>query len=126
MSDRTTFGIRIQVGTRYVPERSRSNLWLYEYTVRITNQGEHPAQLLSRHWIIENAFAQREEVRGPGVVGETPRLEPGDVFVYTSFCPLSTPTGQMYGSYQMVFDDGEEFDAIVDPFHLTLPSEYTH
>ncbi len=116
MSDRSTFGIRIQVVPRYLPERSRPGLWLYEYTVRISNEGEETAQLLSRHWIIENGHEQKEEVRGPGVVGDTPRLEPDDVFMYTSFCPLTTPNGQMYGSYQMVFDNGEEFDAIIDPF----------
>ncbi len=118
MSNRSTLGIRIQVAPRFLPEKSRPGLWIYAYTVRISNEGKEAAQLISRHWVIQNAHDQKEEVRGPGVVGETPRLEPDDVFMYTSLCPLATPTGQMYGSYQMVFDSGEEFDAIIDPFYL--------
>lgn len=121
MSDRTTFGIRIQVSPRFLPQESRPGTWVYAYTIRIHNLGDEPAQLLSRHWIITDGRGHIEEVRGPGVVGETPRLEPDDLFMYTSFCPLHTPTGSMHGSFQMVRDNGEEFDVIIDPFFFAPP-----
>ncbi len=123
MSDRLTQGVRIQVAPRYHPDRSdpvRSH-WFFSYTVQISNEGERSVRLLSRHWIITDGFGNVEHVRGPGVVGETPILEPGQAFQYTSFCPLPTSLGSMHGSFRMLDIDGEEFDAMIDPFVLEDP-----
>lgn len=124
MSDRTTNGIRVQVAPRYHPERSdpgRSH-WFFSYTVRISNEGDQGVQLLARHWVITDGYGNVEEVQGPGVVGETPHLGPGEAFEYTSFCPLPTSLGAMQGSYRMRCEDGEEFDAVIDPFVLEDPA----
>ncbi|MEZ6184426.1 MAG: Co2+/Mg2+ efflux protein ApaG [Planctomycetota bacterium] len=120
MSDAETDGIRVRVQANYVPERSRpsESLYLFTYQVRVENVGTEPAQLVSRHWVIRDGQGRIEHVRGPGVVGETPRLEPGQDFMYTSFCPLPTPSGAMSGSYRMQRDDGAEFDAQVATFTL--------
>ena len=124
MSSRTTQGIRVSVSSAYVAEHSKPRLdyYVFGYTVDIANVGTVPAQLVSRHWIITNARGVVEEVQGPGVVGETPRLAPGESFRYSSGCALATPSGIMQGLYQMVRDDGDTFDAIIDPFHLTATS----
>ena len=90
--------------------------WLFSYTVRIANEGDLPAQLVARHWIITDANGEREEVAGEGVVGHQPRLEPGQQFEYTSFCLLGTPHGSMRGSYRMLRDDGSTFEARIAPF----------
>lgn len=123
MSVAVTEGIRIEVEPRYVPERSSpaQECWFFAYRVRITNEGQEPAQLVSRHWIITDGGGRVEHVRGPGVVGETPRLEPGQTFEYTSFCPLPTPSGSMRGSYQMIRDDGRSFEAGIEVFTLMAP-----
>ena len=123
LSDATTSGIRVEVLSRYSPENSRpfQNTWVFQYTVRITNQGSDTVQLLSRHWIITDAFGQTEEVEGPGVVGEQPTLAPGEFFKYSSWCPLKTPTGMMHGTYQMVGKDGEQFDIDIAPFGMKAP-----
>lgn len=120
MSDRTTRGVRVAVTPQYHPERSRPERreWFFSYTVTIENHGDAPVQLLSRHWVITNGTGHQEHVRGPGVVGETPRLLPGQGFTYTSFCPLDSPLGSMHGEFQMTLDDGTRFDAIIDPFPL--------
>ncbi len=120
MSDATTDGIRIRVRSQFIPERSdpASGQYFFSYRVTISNEGEAPAQLVSRHWIICDATGRTEHVKGPGVVGETPRLEPGQAFEYTSYCPLSTPVGSMRGTYQMVRDDKTTFDAVVGAFSL--------
>jgi ApaG protein len=97
---------------------------LYAYTIRITNTGTQAAQLLTRHWIISDANGGIEEVRGPGVVGATPHLEPGQAFEYSSFCPLPTPSGVMRGTFQMVRPSGEQFDAEVAEFRLDEDLEY--
>lgn len=123
MSDTTTNGIRIQVAPQYHPERSdpvRSH-WFFSYTVLIANVGEQVVRLLSRHWIITDGYGNVEHVRGPGVVGETPVLRPGEAFQYTSFCPLPTSLGSMHGSFQMKPEQGEPFDAMIDPFVLEDP-----
>jgi ApaG protein len=91
---------------------------MFEYTVRITNMGAETVQLLSRHWIITDGLDRTEEVRGPGVVGEQPVLEPGESFKYSSWCPLKTSTGMMHGTYQMVRTDGSHFDIEIAPFGL--------
>ncbi len=121
MSEAVTQGVRVEVMARHSPENSRpgSNEWLFEYTVRITNQGEHTVQLLTRHWIITDAIDQKREVNGPGVVGEQPVLAPGESHQYSSWCPLPTPTGTMRGSYRMVrLPGGEQFDVEIAPFGL--------
>lgn len=122
-SEASTRGVRIQVRSRYVPERSspEHGAWFFAYTVLITNDGDTTVQLLSRHWIITNADGHVEEVRGPGVVGAQPVLGPGESFEYTSACPLPTAFGTMHGSYQMVTEDGERFDADIAPFSLNMP-----
>lgn len=114
----------MQVRSVFVPERStpREQHYFFAYHVRIANEGDETAQLLSRHWIITNADGDAQEVRGPGVVGETPVLKPGDAFEYTSYCPLTTAVGTMQGSYQMTTADGDTFDAAIAPFTLATPN----
>jgi ApaG protein len=97
------------------------NQWFFLYTVQISNGGTETAQLLTRHWIITDATGHVEEVEGPGVVGEQPILSPGQSFEYTSGCPLPTPFGSMRGTYQMVTESGERFDAEIAPFLLAMP-----
>ena len=123
MSRAVTEGIEVEVTAEYRPERSEPGRrrWLFAYTVTIRNTGPAPAQLLTRHWIIVDGAGHREEVRGDGVVGNQPRLEPGQAFEYTSFCVLQTPHGSMRGSYQMRRDDGSGFDAEIAPFALVMP-----
>ena len=120
ISDAVTQGIRVEVLSRHSPENSRPNQdeWVFQYTVRITNQGADTVQLLGRHWIITDALEHTEEVQGPGVVGEQPVLAPGESFKYTSMCPLKTPTGMMHGTYQMARRDGAQFDIEIAPFAL--------
>ncbi|MBX3181755.1 MAG: Co2+/Mg2+ efflux protein ApaG [Polyangiaceae bacterium] len=122
-SEAVTRGVRIQVVPRYLPEQSQPERgrWFYVYQVSIVNEGEETVQLLSRHWIITDARGEVQEVRGPGVVGEQPVLATGEQFDYVSGCPLPTPFGSMRGSYQMVTEDGERFDAEIAPFSLSQP-----
>ena len=123
MSSATTQGIKVTVRSEYVPEQSspREQRYVFAYTVNISNEGESTAQLQSRHWIITDGLGKIEEVRGPGVVGQKPTLKPGDQFEYTSGCVLSTPRGEMRGTYQMHRPDGSSFDAAIAPFYLALP-----
>jgi len=123
VSSVVTQGIRVTVNSQYIPERSSpaSEQYAFAYTVRIANEGEATAQLRSRHWIITDGDGKVQEVRGDGVVGAQPTLKPGQYFEYTSWCMLTTPHGSMRGTYQMVRDDGDEFDAQVAPFPLALP-----
>jgi ApaG protein len=122
-SEAVTKGIRVEVTSRYVAERSapEDGEWFFAYTVRITNAGSQTVQLLSRHWIITDAEGRRQEVKGPGVVGEQPTLRPGESFEYTSACPLGTSIGAMQGTYQMVTTAGERFDAKIAAFTLSEP-----
>lgn len=122
-SDACTRGVRVKVISRYVPERSdpEHGAWFFAYTVTILNEGSATVQLLTRHWIITNADGHVEEVRGPGVVGAQPVLAPGESFEYTSACPLPTAFGTMHGTYQMVTEDKERFDAEIAPFSLSMP-----
>jgi ApaG protein len=124
MSDTTTRGIRVEVRSTYLSERSSpsNGSYLFAYHVRISNVGPETAQLVSREWIITTAEGEVERVKGPGVVGEQPVLTPGATFEYTSYCPLKTAVGSMHGSYQMVTADGERFDAIIAPFTLAVPN----
>ena len=122
-SDAVTRGVRVHVESEYAAERSRpaNNEWFFLYTVTITNEGAEPVQLVTRHWIITDGTGHVEEVRGPGVVGKQPRLEPGESFEYTSGCPLTTPFGVMEGTYQMVSGAGDRFDVKIAPFTLSEP-----
>lgn len=123
MSDTTTQGVRVQVVSAYVPERSDPlrGLWFFVYKVRIGNESSVPVQLLERHWVITDAQGEEQHVRGPGVVGEQPSLRPGDFHEYTSACPLRTSMGTMHGSYTMELPNGERFEAAIDPFVLADP-----
>jgi ApaG protein len=125
MSEAVTEGIRVEVLSQPSIENSRPQQgeWVFQYTVRITNQSNDPVQLLSRHWIITDALDHVEEVRGPGVIGEQPVLAPGESFKYSSWCPLKTPTGMMHGTYQMVRAGGQRFDIEIAPF--ALKAKYT-
>ncbi|MEC7519439.1 MAG: Co2+/Mg2+ efflux protein ApaG [Myxococcota bacterium] len=120
-----TDGIRVTVAARYVAEQSNpaGRRYVWAYTVRLDNEGERAAKLITRHWIITDATGKVDEVKGPGVIGEQPRLEPGESHTYTSGCILQTPRGTMHGTYQMVRDDGAAFDAEIAPFALSMPIE---
>jgi ApaG protein len=124
MSDITTRGVRVEVRSAYVPEKSSpaDNYYFFAYTVRITNVGSETVQLVSRRWIISGPDGEVGRVEGPGVVGEQPVLQPGQSFEYTSFCPLQTPFGSMHGSYRMVLPNGEDFEARIAPFSLATPT----
>ena len=123
MSDTTTRGIRIEVESVYLPERSapHENYYFFAYQVRISNVGTETAQLISREWIITDSDGNTERVEGPGVVGEQPLLAPGEAFEYTSFCPLRTSVGSMHGAYFMRTPSGETFRAEIAPFTLAVP-----
>ena len=120
ITEATTQGIRIGAAAFYLPAESDplQHKYLFGYRILIVNEGDQPAQLLSRHWIIIDALGRREDVEGPGVVGQTPRLEPGQGFKYNSFCPLRTEWGTMEGTFAMRRDNGELFDATVARFYL--------
>ncbi len=123
-SDATTRGVRVQVESLYVPERSspREQSYFFAYHVRISNVGTETVQLVSRDWTITDADGEVERVSGPGVVGEQPKLLPGRSFEYTSFCPLKTSVGAMHGIYHMTTADGEKFEAVIAPFTLAVPN----
>ncbi|MCH9647129.1 MAG: Co2+/Mg2+ efflux protein ApaG [Deltaproteobacteria bacterium] len=122
-SEAVTQGIRVVVEPQYFAERSvpEQGLWFFLYTVTISNEGLEKAKLVTRHWIITDGDGSQEEVKGPGVVGETPVLAPGESFSYTSGCPLSHPFGSMRGTYQMVAESGHSFDAEIATFELVGP-----
>ena len=122
-SEAQTSGIRVLVRSQYVSERSRPEVgeFFFAYTILIENRSRERVQLVSRHWVITDAEGRHEEVRGPGVVGEQPVLDPGESFQYTSACPLRTPFGTMRGTYQMVRADGTRFDAQIATFRLAQP-----
>jgi ApaG protein len=124
VSDITTNGIRVQVTTKYLPERSspRDNEYLFAYFIRISNVGMETAQLISRHWVITNTDGEEEEVRGDGVVGEQPVLAPGAFYNYNSFCQLKTSVGTMHGEYTMKTPAGATFEARIAPFTLAVPN----
>jgi ApaG protein len=115
--------ISVTARTAFIPEQSdvQNGRYVFAYTITITNTGDVPAQLVGRHWIITDANNQAQEVRGLGVVGEQPRLRPGESFEYTSGTAIATPVGTMRGSYQMVAEDGAHFDAPIPEFTLSMP-----
>jgi ApaG protein len=125
VSHAVTNQVRVEVLSQHSPENSRPSRgeWVFQYTVRITNQGTETVQLVSRHWIITDGAEHTEEVKGPGVVGQQPVLTPGESFQYSSWCPLKTPTGAMRGAYQMLRGDGTMFEIEIAPF--ALRAKYT-
>jgi ApaG protein len=122
-SEAVTRGIRVQVQAQYAADRSRpaQNEWVFLYTVKISNEGTESAKLVTRHWLITHGTGHVEEIRGPGVVGQQPTLAPGESFEYTSGSTLPTSFGIMEGTYQMIFESGEEFEAKIAPFTLSEP-----
>lgn len=115
--------IKVTVRPKYLPERSEpdEDRYFWSYTIEIANDGDCTVQLTHRHWQITDANGHRQEVRGPGVVGEQPTLKPGDAFSYTSGCPLRTPSGLMVGAYRMVDESGRAFDVAIPAFSLDSP-----
>jgi ApaG protein len=115
--------IHVEAQTEYVPAQSSpgEKRYVFAYTITISNRGTRAARLMSRHWVITDANGHKQEVRGDGVVGEQPHLQPGQAFRYTSGAVLETPVGTMQGSYQMLTDDGHRFDAPIEPFSLAVP-----
>ena len=115
--------INIEVATDYVDEQSEPDVdrYVFAYTITISNRGNVPAQLLSRHWVITDANGKIQEVSGDGVVGEQPHLNPGEKFRYSSGAVLETPVGSMQGCYRMIADNGTNFDAPIPPFTLAVP-----
>jgi len=123
MPDANKYRIEVQPVAQFIPDQSNpdENRYLFAYTITITNVGEVPAQLVSRHWLITDAHEAVQEVRGLGVVGKQPLLKPGESFQYTSGSQLNTPVGTMKGTYQMVAEDGTHFDAEIPEFTLAMP-----
>jgi ApaG protein len=115
--------ITVEVETDYIEGQSEpeNERYVFSYTITIRNEGGEPAQLLSRHWLITDANGNIQEVKGEGVVGEQPHLKPGEGFQYTSGAMITTPVGSMQGSYQMVTDNGDEFDTEIPAFTLAIP-----
>lgn len=115
--------IDVSVTSRYLPEQSQAehNRFAFAYTITLHNRGQQAATLLSRHWLITDGDGRVQEVRGPGVVGQQPRLEPGAQYSYSSGTLMTTRVGFMQGSYQMQTDDGATFDAPIAPFRLVVP-----
>jgi ApaG protein len=124
-SEAITNNVRVEVESQYRSDQSQpfQDRWVFQYTVRITNEGHETVQLLTRHWIITDSSDHTEEVKGPGVVGEQPILAPGESFEYSSWSPLKTATGVMRGTYQMVSESGDHFDVEIAPF--ALKANYT-
>jgi ApaG protein len=121
--DEQTIDIRIQVVTDYIDDQSEpdADRYVFAYTITIANNGEVPARLISRHWVITDANGKVQEVTGDGVVGEQPHLNPGEEFRYSSGAVLETPVGAMQGLYRMEADNGVNFDAPIAPFTLAVP-----
>jgi ApaG protein len=117
------YQIDVEVKTQFIAEQSAVELdrYVYSYTITLHNSGSVAAQLLSRHWIITHGNGGVNEVKGEGVVGEKPYLEPGDRYSYTSGTVIESPVGTMHGSYQMIASDGHRFDAPIPPFLLSQP-----
>ena len=123
MSEFDRYSISVAVQTQFLQDQSApgDNRFAFAYTIRISNVGAVSARLISRHWVITDANGKVQEVRGDGVVGEQPHLKPGQGFRYSSAAIIETPVGVMQGSYQMIADDGQAFDAPIAPFRLAMP-----
>ncbi|HLQ36331.1 MAG TPA: Co2+/Mg2+ efflux protein ApaG [Planctomycetota bacterium] len=122
-SDQLTEGVRIHAAAQFLPQESdpSSSRFVFAYKITMTNEGERTARLLSRHWIILDSENRRDEVRGPGVVGEYPKLAPGESYSYVSYCPLPTTWGTMEGTYTFERDEGQRFQVRIGRFFL-VPS----
>ena len=123
MAGQEKYAVTVTVRTTYIPQQSdeAAGRFVFSYSVSILNSGSVAAQLISRHWIITDADSRVQEVRGLGVVGQQPRLQPGESYEYTSGTAIATPVGTMRGSYQMVAEDGVVFDAPIPEFTLSVP-----
>ena len=123
MQDTRKYAVTVSVKTAYLPDQSsvENNQFAFAYTVTITNAGDVPAQLISRHWIITDANNMLQEVKGLGVVGAQPLLQPHQSFEYTSGTLLNTPVGAMRGTYTFVAEDANFFEAVIEPFTLAMP-----
>ncbi|HSI94557.1 MAG: Co2+/Mg2+ efflux protein ApaG [Methylophilaceae bacterium] len=123
MSSHKQYQFSVAVETAFVPDQSdeAQGRYVFSYTITITNTGSVAAQLISRHWVITDSNEQVQEVRGLGVVGVQPLLQPGEHFQYTSGTVLPTPVGTMHGSYQVTAEDGTQFEASIPPFTLSMP-----
>jgi ApaG protein len=123
MAESKKYDIDVVPMPQHLPEQSdeEAGRYAFAYTIRIRNVGTVAAQLISRHWIITDGEGQVQEVKGLGVVGHQPLLQPGESFEYTSGCAIETPVGTMRGSYQMVAEDGTQFDAVIPEFTLAVP-----
>ena len=123
MPDDNKYRIEVSPMPQFIPEQSdpENDRYIFAYTITIRNIGEVPAQLVSRHWIITDGNNEIQEVRGLGVVGKQPLLQPGESFQYTSGSSLTTPIGTMKGTYQMVAEDGTHFEAEIPEFVLATP-----
>ena len=122
MSD-PRYQIDVSVVTRFLPEQSQpdNDRYAFAYTITVQNNGQLPAKLMSRHWLITNGDGEVEEVRGAGVIGQQPLIEPGASHTSSSGAVISTRVGTMQGTYQMFAEDGKRFDAIIAPFRLAVP-----
>ncbi|MGE6388216.1 Co2+/Mg2+ efflux protein ApaG [Pseudomonas sp. NPDC078416] len=122
MSD-SRYQVDVSVETRFLAEQSQPehNRFAFAYTITVQNNGGLPAKLLSRHWVITDGDGQVEEVRGDGVVGQQPLIQPGQSHTYTSGTVMTTKVGNMQGTYQMLAEDGKRFDAVIAPFRLAVP-----
>jgi len=120
---RENYSVTVSAKTQYLPEQSdeAASRYVFAYTISIRNEGSVAAQLISRHWIISDAQGLVQEVRGMGVVGAQPVLQPGQSYEYTSGTSIATPVGTMRGSYQMLADDGTRFEAPIPEFTLSVP-----
>ena len=118
-----TAGVTVRVSVTYLAEQSSPDAgrWFWSYHIRIENHRDDAVQLLARHWLITDALGNVLEVRGPGVVGDTPRIEPGDSYDYVSGCPLETASGAMAGDFHMIDELGNAFDIAIPPFELAAP-----
>ena len=125
MYQSVTHKISVTVEPRYMPDRSEpsSNQYFWAYTIEIENRGPKPVQLKRRHWIITDGRGLKQEVKGAGVVGEEPIINPGESFSYTSGCPLDTPSGFMVGTYTMISEDGDAFTVDIPAFSLDMPAQ---
>jgi len=123
MAERTKYEITVTPRVDYLPDQSdeSADRYVFAYTITITNTGNIPAQLISRHWVITDSDNKVQEVKGLGVVGEQPLIKPGESYEYTSGSAINTPVGTMKGSYQMVAEDGVKFDAPIPEFVLSVP-----
>ena len=124
MTKQSPYNIKVSVKTQYIETESRpeQSIYVFAYHITIKNIGEIAAKLMTRHWIITDSNGRVQEVKGDGVIGEQPYLQPGESYRYSSGTMLETPVGTMQGSYQMIADDGQHFDAEISPFLLALPN----